>query len=102
MTTGTTSNGELSEDIELAAQSKATVVILMGIGKLAEIISVFQKYKPTSYPIAIIQNGTLPNEITVCGSLSTIQESVQQANIGAPAVIIVGEVIRCSKIPPKN
>ncbi|HOU46464.1 MAG TPA: uroporphyrinogen-III C-methyltransferase [Chitinophagales bacterium] len=102
VTTGTTSNGELSEDIELAAQSTATVVILMGIGKLAEIINVFKKYKPTTYPIAIIQNGTLPNEKSVCGNLSTIQESVLQENIGSPAVIIVGEVIRCSKIPPKN
>jgi uroporphyrin-III C-methyltransferase len=34
ITTGTTSCGKLSEDIELAAQSTATVVILMGIGKL--------------------------------------------------------------------
>lgn len=98
ITTGTTSCGELSDDIELAAQSTATVVILMGIGKLTEIVNLFTKHKSGNYPIAIIQNGTLPNEKIVCGHLSTIQQKVQEANITSPAVIIVGNVVECSQI----
>ena len=98
ITTGTTSCGELSEDIELAAQSTATVVILMGIGKLAEIVNLFTKYKTEHYPIAIIQNGTLSDEKIVCGHLSTIQQKAQEANISSPAVIIVGKVVDCSQI----
>lgn len=93
ITTGTTSCGKLSEDIELAAQSNATVVILMGIGKLDEIVGVFKQYKNSSYPVAIIQNGTLPNEKIVKGNLSNIQHLVQQEQITAPAVIILGNVI---------
>jgi uroporphyrin-III C-methyltransferase len=98
VTTGTTSCGALSDDIELAAQSSATVVILMGIGKLPEIVKVFQKYKPATYPMAIIQNGTLPDEKVVCGHLVTIQDKVAKENITAPAIIIVGEVVDCSLI----
>lgn len=98
ITTGTTSCGELSEDIELAAQSTATVVILMGIGKLAEIVRLFSRYKSGHYPIAIIQNGTLPDEKVVCGHLSTIQQKVEEENITSPAVIIVGNVLDCSQI----
>ena len=98
ITTGTTSCGELSEDIELAAQSTATVVILMGIGKLAEIVNLFTKYKTEHYPIAIIQNGTLSDEKIVCGHLSTIQQKALEANISSPAVIIVGKVVDCSQI----
>lgn len=98
ITTGTTSCGELSDDIELAAQSTATVVILMGIGKLAEIVRLFSKYKPEHYPIAIIQNGTLPNEKVVCGHLSTIHQKVEDENITSPAVIIIGNVVDCSQI----
>lgn len=98
VTTGTTSCGALSDDIELAAQSSATVVILMGIGKLPEIVKVFLKYKPTTYPMAIIQNGTLPDEKVVCGHLVTIQDKVAKENITAPAIIIVGEVVDCSLI----
>ncbi|HRH56715.1 MAG TPA: uroporphyrinogen-III C-methyltransferase [Chitinophagales bacterium] len=98
MTTGTTSCGKLSEDIELAAQSSATVVILMGIGKLDEIVEIFKKYKRENYPIAIIQNGTLPNEKIVSGNLSTIQEKVTQENITSPAIIIIGEVIEVNSL----
>ncbi|MFN8282909.1 MAG: uroporphyrinogen-III C-methyltransferase [Chitinophagales bacterium] len=93
ITTGTTSCGKLSEDIELAAQSTATVVILMGIGKLEEIVSVFKKHKTYNYPIAIIQNGTLRNEKIVSGNLLNIQEKVVQENITSPAIIIIGEVV---------
>lgn len=93
ITTGTTSCGKLSEDIELAAQSSATVVILMGIGKLDEIVNVFKKHKKQTYPIAIIQNGTLPNEKIVKGNLNNIQQLVEQEQITSPAVIIVGKVV---------
>ncbi len=93
ITTGTTSCGKLSEDIELAAQSTATVVILMGIGKLDEIVEVFKKHKQENYPIAIIQNGTLPNEKIVKGNLNNIQDLVQQENISSPAIIIIGNVV---------
>ena len=93
ITTGTTSCGKLSEDIELAAQSNATVVILMGVGKLAEIIQVFKKHKPENYPIAIIQNGTLANEKMIKGNLANIQTLAEQEHIHAPAVIIIGNVV---------
>lgn len=98
VTTGTTSCGELSADIELAAQSTATVVILMGVGKLAEIIQLFTKYKTENYPIAIIQNGTLANEKVVCDQLSNIYLKVQEQNITAPAIIILGKVVDCAEI----
>jgi uroporphyrin-III C-methyltransferase len=98
ITTGTTSCGNLSDDIELAAQSTATVVILMGIGKLEEIIEVFKNYKSEHYPVAIIQNGTLPDEKVVCGKLSDIRQKVLDEHITSPAVIIIGEVVDCSQI----
>ena len=41
--TGTTKEHQLSNDIALAAKSNATVVILMGMGKLNEIVSLFKK-----------------------------------------------------------
>jgi uroporphyrin-III C-methyltransferase len=93
ITTGTTSCGKLSDDIELAASSSATVVILMGIGKLAEIIVVFKKYKPAGYPVAIIQNGTLENEQIIKSDLEHIVEAAQIHHISSPAIIIIGEVV---------
>lgn len=91
--TGTTKSGQLSNDIHLAAQSTATVVILMGMYKLNEIIATFMLEGRENTPIAIVQNGTLPNEQVVLGTISSIQKQVDERKIGTPALIIVGAVV---------
>ena len=58
--TGTTKEHKLSNDIELAAQSTATVVILMGMSKLPQIVKKFQQQGKYNLPVAVIQNGTTP------------------------------------------
>ncbi len=90
--TGTTQAGELSADIALAAQSKATVVILMGTRKLAEIVAEFSFWGRAETPVAIIQNGTLPEERHVLGRVNDILARALEAQIDAPAIIVIGEV----------
>lgn len=92
--TGTTRTGELSRDIQLASQSTATVVILMGVHKLHDIVEVYKSSGKENLPVAIIQNGTLPNEQIALGTISTIEEAARQKNIGSPAVIVAGEVVK--------
>jgi uroporphyrin-III C-methyltransferase len=92
--TGTTKTGELSRDIQLASQSTATVVILMGVHKLREIVEIYKQSGKTSLPIALIQNGTLPDEKIAVGTINTIEEIVANKKIGSPAVIVAGEVVR--------
>jgi uroporphyrin-III C-methyltransferase len=92
--TGTTMKGAVSSDIKLAAQSSATVIILMGLNKLQEIMAVFSSHGKTQTPVAIIQNGTLASQQTAIGTVESIFEIVQQKKIEAPAVIVVGEVVR--------
>ncbi len=92
--TGTTSAGKLSRDLHLAAQSTATVVVLMGTKKLAEIIAVYKQANKDSIPIALIQNGTTLQEKVVAGSIDDIEQKVQAAGLGSPAVIVIGEVVR--------
>lgn len=92
--TGTTRTEELSRDIALAAKSTATVVILMGVHKLHEIVKVYKSNGKASLPIALIQNGTLPEEKIAVGTISTIEEIVKKKKIGSPAVIVIGEVVK--------
>ena len=94
--TGTTSDHKLSKDVAFASQSSATVVILMGMHKLDEIISIFKKNKTDNLPIAIIQNGTKDNEKKVVGTISTIKKLVEEQQFSSPAIIIIGEVVRHS------
>ncbi|MDN3668892.1 uroporphyrinogen-III C-methyltransferase [Echinicola jeungdonensis] len=92
--TGTTSSGQLSRDIQIASQSTATVVILMGTRKLSEIVQAYSNAGKKECPIALIQNGTTPQEKVVAGTIHDIEQKVKETGIGAPAVIIVGEVVR--------
>lgn len=92
ITTGTTSACKLSDDIEIAAKSSATVVILMGMSQLHRIISIFKKYKAADFPVSIIQNGSLETEKKVNGTLDSIELLVAEHHIKSPALIIIGEV----------
>jgi uroporphyrin-III C-methyltransferase len=92
--TGTTSNHELSKDVNLASKSNATVVILMGMHKLEQIISIYQENRTDDLPIAIIQNGTKNTEQKVVGTISTISKLVLENKISSPAIIVIGEVVK--------
>src|SRR6185312_10790495 len=72
VTTGTTQSGDISNDIRLAAQSSATVVILMAMSKLEEIMEIFAASGKKETPVAIIQNGTRHDEKMVIGTVRDI------------------------------
>ena len=92
--TGTTKNHKLSEDIHLAAQSSATVVILMGMSKLGAIVDAFVKEGKSATPVAIIQEGTTDREKIGIGTMETIESVVKRNKLSNPAIIIIGEVVR--------
>jgi uroporphyrin-III C-methyltransferase len=92
--TGTTSDRNLSDDVALAAQSSATVVILMGMSKLAQIVTLFQKESKGEIPVAIIQNGTTLQEKIGVGTINTIQDVVAENRLSSPAIIVIGEVVK--------
>lgn len=91
--TGTLSSGELSNDIYLAAQSSATVIVLMGMSHLNAITSIFQDSRSPFEPIAIIQNATLPEQKVVTGTMMNIHQQVLENEISSPAVIVIGKVV---------
>jgi uroporphyrin-III C-methyltransferase len=93
VTTGMTQAGEISKDIYLAAQSSATVIILMAMSKLEKIMDIFVSYGKKETPVAIIQDGTTPKEKIVIGKVKDIAFQAEYANLANPAIIVVGEVV---------
>ena len=91
--TATTKEGKLSKDLALAAQSTATIIILMGRRKLHKIVALFKKEGRWDMPIMIIQNGTLPEEKVVVSTVEHIEKEADKAQIGTPALIVVGETV---------
>ncbi len=94
VTTGTTQSGEISADIKLAAQSSATVIILMAMSKLEAIMEIFAGYGKKETPVAIIQDGTTNREKMVMGTVRDIVFKAQYEELRNPAIIIVGEVVK--------
>lgn len=97
VTTGTTQSGEISADIKLAAQSSATVIILMAMSKLEAIMDIFTDAGKAETPVAIIQDGTTANVKIVTGKVKDIYFKTQYAGIVNPAIIMVGEVVNLHK-----
>ncbi len=91
--TGTLSSGELSNDIELAACSSATVIILMGMTHLKKIARLFFEQRSPLEPICVIQEATLPSQKIVSGTVANIEHLVAEHHITSPAVIVIGKVV---------
>jgi len=91
--TGTVSSGAISDDIYQAAKSNATVIILMGLKKLAEIVEIFKAEGKQNLPAAVVQNGSSDEEKLVVGTVSSILEISKREKIQAPALLIFGEVV---------
>lgn len=100
--TATTDTGDLNLEIFTAAETDATVVVLMGLTKIADIAQAFKAAGKSDLPVAVIQNATLPEQREVFGSIADIAGKVQESGIGSPAVIVIGEVVRQRISPPIN
>ena len=92
--TGTTKEHKISGDVQLAAKSKATVVVLMGMSKLPQIVELFQNEGKNDLPVAIIQDGTTSREKVGIGTVDTILEIVEKQELRNPAIIVLGEVVK--------
>jgi uroporphyrinogen III methyltransferase/synthase len=79
---------------DVFAKSDATLVFLMGVKNLKNIVTQLMNHgKPGNTPVALVRWGTTPQQQTVTGTLETIVEIVQQAQLKSPAVIVVGSVV---------
>ena len=90
--TATTREHRVSSDLELAAQSSATLVVLMGTRKLAEIVSIVRKYRAGTTPVGLIESATLPAAKHILGRLQHVEALAQEKEFAAPGIIVIGEV----------
>lgn len=103
--TGHTADGEetLPSDIDYMGKLNGTLIFLMGVGNLTYIVKKLTGGgKSAKTPVAIVENGSLPSQRVVRGTLETIEEIVRNKNIHSPAVIVVGEVADLDFSPKKR
>lgn len=71
-----------------------TIVFYMGLHTLELLVQgLIQHGKPADTLIAIVSQGTSTEQRVITGTLDTIVELQNQAQLEAPAIIIVGEVV---------
>ncbi len=72
-----------------------TLVFLMGMQNLSAIVEqLIEHGRPADTPVAVIKDGTTPRQRTVAGNLADIAAMVEEHHLTAPAVIVVGDVVR--------
>ena len=83
-------------DLDWGALARCeTVVLYMGMHKLAEnCASLIAAGRAGDTPAAAIQWGTYPRQRVVTGTLATLPQLAAEAALGAPAITVVGDVVR--------
>ncbi len=85
-------------DFSVIAKEEGTLVFLMGLRSLGNICEkLIKNGKNGETPVAVISKGMTAKQRTVYGNLLTIKDEVRKNNIEAPAIIVVGDVVRVGK-----
>lgn len=81
------------------AQGSETIVIYMGLHNLGEIIpQLLQAGLAEETPIALIRQGTHPDQEVVWGTLSTILGQLAMKDFLPPAVAVIGKVVSLGEL----
>jgi uroporphyrinogen III methyltransferase/synthase len=87
--------GSSSINWEKLATAVDTLVFLMGMKNLPEIVvKLIEHGRSPDTPVAVIKEGTTPEQETVVGRLGDIVAKAEEHHLTPPAVIVVGEVVR--------
>lgn len=82
---------------EVPAGTDHTVVLLMGVGRLARSAqALMDAGRPASCPAAIVERGFSPDQRVTTGTLRDIAERAASVGVENPAVVVVGDVVRLS------
>ena len=93
--TGHLKDGSANLDWVALARPRQTLVIYMGVGALEQICRELMAHgMPAGMPAALVRHATLPEQRTVAGTLATLPRLAVEHDVRAPALIVIGEVVR--------
>jgi uroporphyrin-III C-methyltransferase/precorrin-2 dehydrogenase/sirohydrochlorin ferrochelatase len=76
------------------AQLHGTLVLLMAVENLPAITQrLIKGGRPADTPAAAIADGTLPGQRMVTSDLANIAQTMADAGVGAPAIVVIGNVV---------
>jgi uroporphyrin-III C-methyltransferase/precorrin-2 dehydrogenase/sirohydrochlorin ferrochelatase len=76
------------------ARMRGTVVLLMAVQNAPAIAAaLLEGGRPTDTPVAVVMEGTMPEERTVLSTLGTLADDIATEGVKPPAIIVIGEVV---------
>jgi len=73
---------------------RGTVVLLMAVQNMPAIAArLVAAGRPSSTPVAVIAEGTMPGERTVLSTLDDVAADLEREAVRPPAIIVVGDVV---------
>lgn len=91
--TGHLRDGKDPHDWRVLAQLEGTLVILMGMSRLADICrQLITHGRDADTPAAVVMNASHPEQRMVLATLATLAVQSARAGLSAPSLIVVGDV----------
>ncbi len=88
-------DGEPAIDWAALAKPNQTLAIYMGVGAAGRIAQrLIANGLSVTTPVAVVENGTLPDQRGVVGRLGGLRALIRESGITGPAIIFVGEAAR--------
>jgi len=85
---------DVNLDWEALAKVGGTLVVLMGVSRLEQNVSVLIKGgRDPKTSAALVEKGWSPEERLVVGCLGNIVQKARDAEVESPAILVVGEVV---------
>lgn len=92
--TGTLSDGSFNTDIAQAATLNSTLVVLMGLNQVDKIVAAYKAAGKYDQAIAIISKGSWEEQTKIVGEIHSIEALVSKHKPQAPAIVVIGDVVR--------
>jgi uroporphyrinogen III methyltransferase / synthase len=85
--------GEAAIDWAALARFPGTLVLYMGVSRLAEnAVALIAGGRNGDEPAAVVERGTMDGQRTLVATLATLAEAAEREGIGAPAAVVIGPV----------
>ncbi|SEG55681.1 uroporphyrinogen-III C-methyltransferase [Thermomonospora echinospora] len=88
--------GDPASTVDWAAlgRSQGTLVLLMAVERMDRIANALMRYgRSPDTPVAVVQDGTLPDQRALTATLGTVVEEMTAAGVRPPAIVVVGDVV---------
>ncbi len=87
------------EKLRDLAKSEATLVLFLSVGLIKKVVDELSEIYPKTYPVAIVQKASWPDQKIVRGTLEDIVSKVKKEKITATAIIVISKVLGNTDFP---